>query len=492
MTRASNGMLLWLRQRPEAVAALGSLLLSLIAWLGDPVINRDGMLYISVARQALEQGPGTAMEAFNWPFLPLLLAALSWLTRLDPALLATAFSVVSLLVLSLLAVRICRQLDERLVWPAVVFVLGAPVFNEYRSDLLRDTGAWMMLFASLYLLLLWSRNPDWRKAIGFQLCVAMAVLFRPEMGFLVPATLVWLWVRGGMPALLRDGTHLFAGLGVAGLVGGALLWGAMEAPAARLQQMADVLDVGSRLDAFDRIADRLAESVLNKHSADEAGQILFTGLLSIIPGKWLLLLGIFVVPFFYALKDRPAFSHRPLFLSFNVAFFMVLALFVTWSFYLASRHVAPLALLSMPWVCVGLLALKERFPALGWHCLALVLAAISALDGVISTGPGKAYLREAGEWLATRPRMLEGETYFSDRQVQYYATDFYPGDAPEVSRAEVLGQPSAWRTLVLEVSGAEAEQHMEAWRAAHDFRVERRFPGSRDRAIWVLVRESDQ
>lgn len=446
-----------LRHRPESVAVVASLILSAIALLGDPVVNRDGMLYISIAREVLVNGPDAAFASFSWPFLPWFLSGISFVTTLDAAVVARGYSLVTMALMSLVAVRLCARLDPRFAWPAVLFVLGSPVFNWYRADVLRDTGAWLLLLVALEQLLLWQQKPDWKRGVMVQFAVVAAALFRPEMITVFAGIFLWLLFSDKRRRYL-GAIHLLGPPAAAGLAVVLFLVFHESQVTGRLDQIVGVLDLSARVDAFNGVAADMADRVLNEHSRDEAGQILLVGLLSIIFTKWLKLTGIFVVPLGWSIARGADFRDRALFLSMLFPFALMLALFVTWSFYLASRHVAVLALLGMPWACDGLLRLGDRFSSPPWRWAGVGLVIVAALAGVISTGSGKGYIRDAGQWLAEQDALLEGEVYFSSREVAWYATGRYPDEKPELSSQQVASEPGEWKTLVFAVRGREGEE----------------------------------
>ena len=59
------------KSNPRAVFALIliNILLSLWAYYADPVINNDGIVYLSVAQLLLDGNWSGAIEGYSWPFL---------------------------------------------------------------------------------------------------------------------------------------------------------------------------------------------------------------------------------------------------------------------------------------------------------------------------------------------------------------------------------------------------------------------------------------
>ena len=67
---------------PQCATLVGSLLLSLIAYLGVVTIGKDGAFYVDIARTIVEQGVAAGAERFNWLGFPLFLAGLHQVTGL--------------------------------------------------------------------------------------------------------------------------------------------------------------------------------------------------------------------------------------------------------------------------------------------------------------------------------------------------------------------------------------------------------------------------
>lgn len=471
---------------PAVVVALGSLVLSVIALINDPVLNRDGMLYVTVAREALEQGLPAAFERFDWPFLPLLLALGARISGLDPAAVASAYSILSVLLLSVLAVRIARRLTPDWSWLAVLFVLGAPVFNEYRADLLRGTGAWLFLLVALDQALLWVETPRRRYAAGFQASVAGAFLFRPEMAFLAGSVPLWLLLRRPGWTGLVQALRISGGLFAAGVLGGVLILSGALDWGGRLIKLLGMLDLSELLTGFEQRAGKMVGAVVSHHSSEEATQILFTGLLSVIFTKWLGLLGIFSVSLVYALVQRERFPHRGAFVGATAVYALVLVFFLTREFYLSSRYVVPLALFSLPWVCAGTRGLRERFPSPAWRNTALFLVLVSALSGVISTSPGKGYIRRAGEWIA-RQQALPEPVYYSDRQVAYFATGYYPDTERYPPPGEMLNSSADGGTWVWVTGDDVATARVQTWARNNGMQLLRRFTDGAGEQVRIYV-----
>lgn len=127
---------------PVQAAFVCSLLLSAIAIITSPTLNRDGMLYVDTARVFQESGFAAAKANFNWPFLPILMACVSWLTGLNPEF--AGYLINSLFMAGTMALMVAcarRQFPEA-IWPICLVLLALPGLNHYRDEILREYGCW--------------------------------------------------------------------------------------------------------------------------------------------------------------------------------------------------------------------------------------------------------------------------------------------------------------------------------------------------------------
>ena len=154
------------QQKQAAVMAfLGSLILSLLAFYSDPVINRDGMLYIDMARSIAEHGGN--VEQFNWPFFSYFLAGVISISPFSDTV--TSMMVVSLFsagATALLAVLLGSMTAKRFVFLAVLVALAFPGFNDNRAQILRDWPAWFFSLGAIYAVIRFDETLRWRYALA--------------------------------------------------------------------------------------------------------------------------------------------------------------------------------------------------------------------------------------------------------------------------------------------------------------------------------------
>lgn len=402
-----------LRSNPTVSAFLASLLLSLVAWSGSTV-NRDGVLYLQAAQAFLDGGFVSAKSVFPWPFFPILIACLSHVTGIgleNAGYLLNALFMAGAIALMVACVN--REKPE-LTWIASLTLLALPGFNEYRNELLREFGCWFFIMLSFWMALLWQTRPTWLTAIGIQISLLAAAMFRPEALTLYAALIAW-QLTGSQP----DRWRRTAMIGTLPFIGAVILIAMYMTGQLGDSRLSSEF---SRLSAarFDAKADILAGGLLD-YAQGNARIILFFGSLALIPLKLIQKFGVFLVPLFFFFmgtkKTHRLSSMERLLACAIIVHLLVLSIFVTDLQFLAGRYVAPILLFSTPFIAGGVLYIVARWPKLSWP--AVIVALVIALANVISTGPGKGHFVEAGKWLAANA--TPANVYIDSKRTAYYA-----------------------------------------------------------------------
>ncbi len=474
---------------PMGWAFVLSLVLSAVAIAGTITPNNDGMLYLEIAKAYQQSGLEAAREMFDWIFLPLLIAMLSSLTGVSVE--TAGFLISALLLAGACSMLVgCMQIHAPgSGWAACAVVLAMPGLNNYRDYIIREFGAWFLLALAFWMLLRWARDPAWRTALAAQVLICMAAVFRVEMLVFLSVPVLWqLWGlrnAGGGRRLM-----MVSVLPLLGVLVFALLWwlGVANIDGRVAHQLATV-DPGRRLGQFSQAAERIAEVVLNKYSADDAGQILFFGMLSILPAKFLSNLGVFVVPAALACtpKMRQQWWTAPgLFGWAFIIYALVLLIFLYEQFFLTSRYVVLLNVLALPVVILGVRRLWRCAPK--WRWALVVVAVLAALANVISTSPPKTRYVDAARWLGGQT-YVQAEIYFEEQGVAYLA-GMNPvlastGAIPE--RADLADAIAEGRFRLLLLRGTQGDDEVETWAASQGLRLVERFSDGSRRTVLVFV-----
>lgn len=471
---------------PVAVAFAGSLLLSLIAVLGVVTIGKDAAFYLDIARQAGEEGVGIALARFDWPWFVLLIAGTNKLFGLPLELAAYLWCGLFMAGTCALLVDIVRQRAPQAVWWSVLVVLAMPAFNQFRADILREFGCWFFCALTLWLALRWQASHSWRSALGLWLSLIAAALFRLEAVLLLPALALW-----QLPALMRPGQRgaalqfyaLLVGLVGLGILGMLLLVRFFDFPVNRLMYYAGMLNPQQLLDSFNTLAEQFGQSMTYKYSRDEAGQIVFFGLLGVLLVQFVKLLG----PFSLVLLDRASWRMLPgairsfsLFGWAALLCFLVLLLFFINQQFIISRYLSFLNLLAVPLLAVLVAAFAQKWPRLTRPFV--VIALLVMVANVVSLGAGKSHYVEAGSWLSAHAPG-QAHIYYDDGRIAYYAGRGYPVSPP---LQEALKAPEQFDYLLIESD--EGEAWLASWLDQHGLRVLERFSNRKNDTVLVIGR----
>jgi hypothetical protein len=171
-------------------------------------------------------------------------------------------------------------------------------------------------------------------------------------------------------------------------------------------------------------------AVLPVFSAEDTGLILGSGLVTLIPLKFLQMLGIFIVPFGYAclMPEARTVFRRWSMMGWAFMFSLLALVFFAWqNLFVSARYVSILNLLAVPVIAAGYAVLTARHP--GWRRILLPLAIITMMTNVVSFKSNAAYLKDAGRWLAVNAANPD-RVYAQDTRVIYYAGWKYAHDLP--------------------------------------------------------------
>lgn len=474
---------------PVRLVFAASLLLSLIAVLNNQVLNRDGMFYVELADSVMSHG--FWLDRWGFVFLPALIALTSVLTSLPLEGSAHLLDALFLAGTCSLLVAIVRRSMPEAAWAACLVVLAMPAFNEYRDQVLREYGFWFFSVLALWLAI--PRDGaviSWRAALACQIAIICAALFRLEALIYFPALLFWqAWEA---PSGMRLSRMFKIGcLAAGGVIAAGLLFASgLVAVPPRLAYFLDAANPVRTLQIIGEAGNKMSELVFKyKYSREEAGYILFFGLLSIIPVKFIQMSGLLVIPMGYAYASR---SSRSMLIRlgplgwFFIAHVLVVAAFVTHQFFLVGRYVAMLNLFAVPAVAIGFMALARRFPR--WRPFMIALALITMLANVISLSENKTQIIEAGGWLKAA-RIPVTNIYVDNPRVSYYAgLGYVAAGQRKLPRTDLAKAVAENRFNMVVMDGSRTERaELDAWLADNNLRVVKKFSNKAENVVLVTI-----
>jgi len=251
----------------------------------------------------------------------------------------------------------------------------------------------------------------------------------------------------------------------------------------RVATYAGMLDPQRVIGAFRQLSEQFGNSLTYDYSRDEAGRIVFFGLLAAVLIKFVTLMGPFSLPFL----SRPSWQavrtwlreYQP-FAWAALIYLAILMLFFVIQQFMNSRYLSFLNLLVTPLLAVGLMLFAQRFPRLGK--VLVVVCMLLMLANVISTGARKTQYVDAGRWVAANID-AKASVYYEDGRISYYAGRGYPGLLP---RDAALDAVDHYNYFVLEARAD--EPWLVEWLQKHQMQVLASFQNRKKATVVVIGR----
>ena len=413
-----------------AVAA--SLLLSVYAGITVSIPNDDAFVYVRTAEIFQRQGIGAAFDHFAWAGYSVLIG----LTAAAGLELITAAYLLNGLFYAILTyafVSICREFseDRRLLAFAVLTILLFPEINEYRFQILRDSGFWAFSLLGVWWLICYGAEGSWKFCLYFCGAMLLAAIFRPEaILYLLLAPLCLLFDHRHE----RAERYLLCGRALT-VAAGVLLLFFLAGLALNLDLLQQMIALGSVYvpflqSLFDPGGQEIAQAIFGEHAATYSGRylplFLLAGLMVILMAELLYAVG---MPFSLILAwgwwKKWLLPNRDMALpviAFAVINLLIVLAFLLVTRYLTSRYAMIFSLslaVAVPFIAHEMLA--RAAPASRLVAWLLVLFFVfSAVDSYYTFGRSKSYVRDAVEWLNDN----DGETaqlLTNNRAVAYYS-----------------------------------------------------------------------
>jgi uncharacterized Tic20 family protein len=237
-------------------------------------------------------------------------------------------------------------------------------------------------------------------------------------------------------------------------------------------------------ESFQMLSEQFGNSLINKYSQDEAGRIVFFGLLATMTITFVKLMGPFAAPFIlrrnWGVLGVYWRDYRP-FAWAALLYLVVLMLFFIKQQFMNARYLSFLNLLFVPVLAMALAAFARQFPR--WTKVLVVAALLVMLSNVISTGAGKTHYVAAGRWVSAH---VEPDTsaWFEDGRISYYAGRGYV--LPTLTREQAMSPERADEYRYFLIEGKGDEPWLGEWLVAHKMRIIERFANRKGATILVI------
>lgn len=489
-----------------ALSLAGMLLALWIQFRQGGWVNSDATLYLEMARRFAAGDRAGALQLYNWPLFPWLVAQLHQLTGLGlenaaRAVVVLAFGAATWGLLAL--IREAGGTRVTLVAGAWLLFTAPYIVDDVLPRIMRDQAFWACHLLSLVYFLRYYRDGHLSQALAWQGCALLAILFRVEavsFALLLPLALLlqpntsWRarW-RHWAVAMLGPALVLVAA-GIALLV---LPAAEMQANLGRLSEMQSAL-----IQSYQRItvglpsmAQQYGQVVLgNPWAARYAGIGLLLTLLAIVAGSVIGAAGWLAV-LLAAGRRRlaaPAMTpHARQVLGWAAGIHLLnLAVILLTVFLLTGRYAIGLAFIILVFAAFALDGLYRAWRERRRHAALLGLVALATLyglaDNLMQRDAADDVRMQAAAWV--RQQAVAGaRIFFEDAQMRYYAGAPWAGRENEWdgTPASVESDRASYDLLVVRVSHRHPEKRTQLLGLRH-YQLAREFIAENGDRILVM------
>lgn len=424
-------------------AALVSALLSLwISWR-EAVVNPDAVCYLLSAQAVGSMGIRGAMHLCgqaSWPFFSALIYYSAQASHLSYTMAAYLIDAVFSLVSVCFFILTVKEMggSRRVLWLAAALILLSHEFNSVREYIVRDHGFWAFYLISVYSLVKFFQQPRWPAAAAWFVSLFIAGLFRIEgMVFLLALPFVS-WFLRGFSWRRRAACFFMLNLPVICMILAVAGW-MMLHPAQTLNNLGRLAELTTQathgaslmLGRYQDMKAAMIQHVLNSASSRDASLVI-----AILMPLWYLVNAIGNLSWIYTallaayvvrlIPPARNIRHQGVILAYVIVNIIVTFGFFTENLFLSRRYLIALSLVLMLWLPFALDCLIEqargmRQRAVLWLAAAAIM--LNAVGGVIDFGYSKAYIHQAGDWLAKNVP-AQSSLYANDYQLMYYSGHF--------------------------------------------------------------------
>lgn len=418
-----------------------SILISAWCIYNDATINDDALIYLNSAELYIKGHWAEGWQAWNWPFFPLLISIISKITNLSAEHSAYVLNTLlwSVVVLSFIALTKEMGGTLRHFLAAAIIILIYTKINDYRDYIIRDTGYIAFYLLGFLYFLRFKHTNTWLNALAWSFFMILAALFRSEgFIFLVLVPMVLLIDRNQdmnqrIRMFIKANTLLVALSIVVALI--ILLTGVSIEKLDVSQKLAIIIQTYGT--EFTNKIQLVNKYLLNKYSEHYGWLVVFFTIVIILLYKSITTIGaLYGLLTFHGVFTKtfnPEKAKRDIWLWFVTINIIILLIFASMKFFLTGRYVLAMVLtimLAVPFSLVkifnhwmnrkkdGTIIQKYALPVI------IFLMMYMLVDGLVSFGPSKLYIKEAGLWIKNNT-IAESTLYSTDQTINYYAGKKY-------------------------------------------------------------------
>jgi len=496
----------------HAVIVLFAILLAAqMQYIQHGWINPDSVLYFESARLFAVGQWKEAVQVWNWPLYPLLIAAVHKTSHLG---IQTSAQVLNVLFFGLTAfsftqiIRLAGGRQLTMAAGALILFSSQYIVGDVLEMLMRDEGFWAFYLGGLAFFIRFYQQLRFRDAILWQLCAIIATLFRIEaITYLVLLPAIFLFSANfTVKERIR---YFFTGHALNIFLALALILAVTLHGDVSIKSFGRLQEVFT-LNLYDELTHKLfskaavmSNEVLGKYLNEFAVQGLLLTFLYVIFAKTVsaagfvnLIMAVFTVKNRNALVESKAYSALIYAALISLA---NMALIITKVFVLSSRYVVGLAFILMILASFQFTSILKRqhpakSPKLKWLAMALlVFMLLGLISNVLPKSEGYNYMQDAAAWV--KANNTGNKPVFSDEsRIRYYmGIAFVRNDGNNwkmVTNAMDSNSIQNYEYLLISLS----EKHPEREKAIADrlpqFKEVKRFDGIKSKKTIVIYQKT--
>ncbi len=417
--------------------AFASLLISIVAFYGNDLLNRDGILYVDMASAYVQGGFDALLQYsdFGWPFFSIVIAYIHQITHLPVELSAIALNVLLFVVLTDALVLVSNKIlpNPRQVAFAALLFLCFFTLNHYRVFIGRDVGYWAFCMLALYQFILYLEKPSIKKALLWQILMVLAILFRIDGVVILLGLPLYLFTTQSPTIALKQIIQFFylliAGAVLAMLI--AIDQSSLATIFSKIGSITKYINPDNVLTHFKLNTDLIETHILNKFSARYSALILSSGLITMLVYKLinaltLGYLGIYIYSLWKYTFHRVT-PYRKLIAYFLALNLIILLGFIFTEYFVSKRYtvlaVMGLLLLMLPRICdtlekAWLANYKPILVAVG------LILFVSLVDSLTHSN-SKVYIKDVAIW-ASNNLPENSRVLTNNKIIKYYFNSHQP------------------------------------------------------------------
>lgn len=421
------------------IAALVTIQINIIqnGWISD-----DSVLYFEFAKRVASGDIEHALQLYQWPAYPFIIAYVHKLTGLTIHHAAQVLNTVFMCITMASFIQLIRMLGGTqltMLAGGLLLLSNQYIVGDVLPMLIRDQGFWAFFLTSLVSFLEFIRKPNHKTAIAWQLSAFTAALFRVEGIIYLLVLPFYTLVDTSISKKLSERIKVFvlASLPtiILVLIGSCLLHLSSSFQLDALGRLRELISpnlISEHIALFLIRSEAMSDMVLGRFLDEYAHMSLVLTLLVIVivkianaTGIITLLLGTYSLNWRHKFKDTQAVN---LLLFTAILSFINAYLIITKVFVLSGRYVIPLALIIMVFASFGLSRLfncevrqfrQSRLVRIVlWSIIAFCV--LSLLNNILPKKEGYNYEQDAVSW-AINQTSSNSEIFYNTPRMRHYA-----------------------------------------------------------------------